>query len=119
VAPPTGALYTLWSDFEAAFRDAGGLDVVHPPGARGFGGRAELDWVERGEKMNDDDVSAASAQWRTFVETAPPYPRQLFSGRGIVTTGGGLRYMVPVWVSINMLRRAVRPQLRPLTYSRP
>ena len=34
------------------------------------------------------------------------------AGRGIVTTGGGLKYMVPVWVSINMLRRAVRAASR-------
>ncbi len=106
MAPPEGALYSLWADFEASFREAGGLDVVHPPGARGFGGRPETDWVARGERMAEKDVAAARTQWRSFVEGAPQYPRGTFSGRGIVTTGGGLRYMVPVWVSINMLRRA-------------
>ncbi len=107
-APRPGALFQLWSDFEVSFRDAGGLDVVRPPGTRGFGGKPEVDWVARGEAMADADVAAARAQWRAFVAGSPPYPRGLFSGRGIVTTGGGLRYMVPVWVSINMLRRAVR-----------
>lgn len=110
VVPKTGALYPLWAAFEKTFRAAGGLQVVRPPSARGFGGLPEVDWVARGEAMDDDDVATARKQWRRFVADAPPYPADLFAGRGIVTTGGGLRYMVPVWVSINMLRRAVRPQ---------
>ena len=103
-----GTLHSLWADFENSFRDSGGLDVVRPPDGRGFGGRPEADWVARGETMKEADVAAARQQWLAFVDLAPPYPRNYYSGRGIVTTGGGLRYMVPVWVNINMLRRAVR-----------
>ena len=103
-----GTLHSLWADFENSFRDSGGLDVVRAPDGRGFGGRPEADWVARGETMKEADVAAARQQWLAFVDLAPPYPRNYYSGRGIVTTGGGLRYMVPVWVNINMLRRAVR-----------
>jgi len=107
-APAVGALYPLWAAFEKAFRQAGGLQVVHPPSKRGFGGLPDVDWVARGEAMDDDDVATARTQWRRFAAQTPEYPADLFTGRGIVTTGGGLKYMVPVWVSINMLRRAVR-----------
>ena len=106
--PRLGALFPLWTAFERAFRLAGGLQVVRPPGKRGFGGMPDVDWGARGEEMEQEDVTIARKQWRRFVAEAPEYPPQLFSGRGIVTTGGGLKYMVPVWVSINMLRRAVR-----------
>jgi hypothetical protein len=111
--PPLGMLYPLWTAYERAFRLAGGLQVVRPPGKRGFGGLPEVDWVARGEEMEPEDVATARKQWRRFVAEAPEYPQELFSGRGIVTTGGGLKYMVPVWVSINMLRRAVRAAVRP------
>ena len=111
--PRPGALYPLWTAFERAFRLAGGLQVVRPPGKRGFGGMPDVDWVARGEAMEAEDVATARKQWRRFVNEAPEYPEALFSGRGIVTTGGGLKYMVPVWVSINMLRRAVRAASRP------
>ena len=110
--PRVGALYPLWTAFERAFRLAGGLQVVRPPGKRGFGGMPDVDWVARGEEMEAEDVATARKQWRRFVSEAPEYPADLFSGRGIVTTGGGLKYMVPVWVSINMLRRAVRAASR-------
>lgn len=102
--PPSRALELLWARFEVAFRDAGGLDVVAPPGVRGFGGRADVDWVARGVRMKESDVQRARGQWRHFVAHMPPYPEKLFRGRGIITTGGGVKYMVPLLVSIRIVR---------------
>jgi alpha 1,2-mannosyltransferase len=51
------------------------------------------------------DVERVRAQWQAFVRHAPPYPVGNFSGRGIVTLAGGLRYTVPAWVNVHMLRR--------------
>jgi len=103
-APPIGTLYATWTSFENAFRDSGGLEVVLPPGPRGYGGRPDVDWVARGESMSDADVLKARNQWKDYMGRIPEYPGELFGGRGIVTTGGGLKYMVPTIVSIYMIR---------------
>ena len=106
-APPLGALYPTWSAFEDAFRASGGLEVVQPPGSRGFGGGPDVDWVARGERMADADVLKARLQWTDYMERVPAYPGEsMFKGRGIVTTGGGLKYMVPALVSVYMIRNA-------------
>ena len=105
-APLPGSLFPLWREFEDAFREAGGLEVVSAPGTRGFGGGPDADWVARGERMSAEDVLTARTQWLSFMARAPAYPAEkFFSGRGIVTTGGGLRYMVPTLVSVYMIRR--------------
>jgi hypothetical protein len=39
-----------------------------------------------------------------FIETIPPFPNT-FSGRGIVTCGGGVGYFTTAWVCIHQLRR--------------
>ena len=40
------------------------------------------------------------------AQTAPPYPAERFSGRGIVLCGGGETYFPCAWVCIQMLRRS-------------
>ena len=102
--PSPKALHSVWFHFERAFRTSGGLDVVAPPGTRGFGGNPDVDWVARGEAMSAADVATARRQWVNFVAHMPPYPAAVFHGRGIVLTGGGMRYMVPLLVSIKVLR---------------
>lgn len=102
--PLPGALFSTWQRFEDAFRTAGGLDAVQPHGVRGFGGGPEVDWVARGERMPPDSILKARTQWKAFLTHMQAYPRKLFAGRGIVLTGGGTRYMVPMLVSIRMLR---------------
>ena len=47
----------------------------------------------------------AQTQWRTFLRESPAYPPEAFEGQGIVILAGGLTYMVPAWVNIQMLRR--------------
>lgn len=124
-APP--ALTAQWAAFEDAFRTSGGLDVVRPPGPRDFGAAPEADWVSRGcdgrpptrmslvacssppsrpprERMAASDVDNARSQWTAFVAATPPYPPDVFSGRGVVMTGGGPKYFIPVFVSLRMLR---------------
>jgi hypothetical protein len=71
---------------------AGGLDVVLPPGMRGFGGWPTVDFAAAGARMRAHDVATASAQWRAFAASAPAYPlprdgHALFSGRGVVIIG--------------------------------
>ena len=45
----------------------------------------------------------ASARASAFLDTLPPYPGT-FSGRGIVTCAGGVRYLTCAWVLIKILR---------------
>lgn len=42
------------------------------------------------------------------MSSAPAYPADMFEGRGIVILAGGLTYLVPAWVNIQMLRRTGR-----------
>ena len=55
--------------------------------------------------MSQESVSKAQRQWRGFLERAPPYPSTMH-GRGIVICGGGLKYIVPAWVNVQMIRRS-------------
>ena len=50
-------------------------------------------------------LSQAVRQQKRFVETMPPHSShaQLYSGQGIVLTGGG-RYLTQTWVALNLLR---------------
>ena len=75
---------------------ADGLDTVLPPGARGFGGGPDVDFVAAGLRMTDEEVARARAQWRTFLAAVPAYPDEaaaglqataLFQGRGVVMIG--------------------------------
>lgn len=46
-------------------------------GRREFGGRAEHDWVVRGEHIQHDKLVEARRQWRTFIGMAPEYPEKV------------------------------------------
>ena len=63
-----------------------------------------MDFVAAGLRMTEEEVARARAQWRTFAATSPAYP-PMFTGRGIVSIGGGLRYLPPAWVALRALRR--------------
>ncbi len=58
-----------------------------------------------------DAVKRAQAQLETFQQGAPPYPKTLFKGKGIVIMAGGLTYFVPAWINIHMLRKTGMPQV--------
>ena len=64
-----------------------------PPGARGFGGGPDVDFVAAGLRMTEEEVARSRAQWRSFAASAPPYPgaagsdEPLFRGRGVVMIG--------------------------------
>jgi YD repeat-containing protein len=49
-------------------------------------------------------VANAAVEAVAFLTSVPRYPGA-FSGRGIVTCAGGVRYLTCAWVQINMLRR--------------
>lgn len=58
-----------------------------------------------------DAIKRAQAQLETFQQGAPPYPKTLFKGKGIVLMAGGLTYFVPAWINIHMLRKTGMPQV--------
>lgn len=64
------------------------------------------------------DIDQRKEEWKTFVQFSPPYPENLFSGRGIAIAAGvfhvssqptkfnlGGKYMSQAIVSINVLRK--------------
>jgi hypothetical protein len=94
IAPPDlapasrAAVRELWAAMDAAFVGAGGLHVVLPPGRRGFGGTAEVDFVAAGKRMPPADVAAAKRQLAGFRQAAPSLPGvAVFGGRGVVLVG--------------------------------
>lgn len=56
-------------------------------------------------KISQDEKDHYRQLSREAIAGIKPYPRGLFSGRGIVICGGGSRYFTCAWVCINMLRR--------------
>ena len=94
IAPPDlvpasrTAVRDLWAAMDAAFVGAGGLHVVLPPGRRGFGGTAEVDFVAAGKRMPPADVVTARRQLAGFRQAAPSHPGvAVFGGRGVVLVG--------------------------------
>lgn len=51
-------------------------------------------------------------EWTRLMSASPAYPPGAFKGRGIVIPGGGLKYIISVYVNIRMLR-CVRFSLPP------
>eukprot|EP00877_Chromochloris_zofingiensis_P001671 jgi/Chrzof1/11504/UNPLg00437.t1 len=49
-------------------------------------------------------VESARLQFEAFKANLPPYPIGVFQGRGIVTVGGGMRYIIPAWINVHQLR---------------
>jgi len=95
VAPSqVAAARQLWLAVDAAFVAAGALDVVLPPGVRGFGGAPDVDFVAAGLRLPPQHVAVARAQWRAYAATLPPFPTgpaSPFAGRGIVIVGCAAR----------------------------
>lgn len=91
----------LWDTLSETFikRD---LSAMKMPGKRTLG----WDWVRLGLKLKQSDVAFLRDHVRAVESELLPYPEGLFEGRGVVTIGGGLKYLVPAWVMINMLRRS-------------
>ncbi len=73
--------------------------------------------------MAEGDVRRLAEAVAGVLRDAPPYPGEgegegegggaaagagaggVFHGRGVVMVGGGLRYLVPAWVNLHVLRR--------------
>lgn len=91
----------IWDKIDVAYQ-AAVTSAIKPPGVR----TTEEDWVSAGKRMSHADVAAAQGQWEAFLRAAPEYPDSVLSGRGIVMIGGGLRYSMPAWVAIHMIRRS-------------
>jgi len=65
------------------------------------------DFAREGRRLPARDVAAVRAALDAFLAAAPPFPPAgTFRGRGIVLVGGGLRYLVPAWIGVHMLRAA-------------
>ena len=55
------------------------------------------------------NIHFAGIACEKFISTIPAYPRERYTGRGIVICGGGSKYFTSAWVCINMLRRCGCP----------
>lgn len=64
------------------------------------------DFVREKRRLPPATVSRARAALDGFLSAVPSYPSAAFKGRGIVFVGGGLRYLVPAWIGVHMLRAA-------------
>jgi alpha 1,2-mannosyltransferase len=58
-----------------------------------------------GIKFNEEDIQILQADWKSYVQKIPKFPKKRYSGRGIVYTAGGIGYITCAWVSINLLRQ--------------
>ncbi|GLC36605.1 hypothetical protein PLESTM_000470500 [Pleodorina starrii] len=91
-----------------------------------------VDWVLEGRRMREADVDKLAATVTGLLRDLPPYPDAgveevdaagtvsssgtggefpaaspppMFSGRGVVMVGGGMRYLTPAWTNLHLLRR--------------
>lgn len=65
---------------------------------------AAFETAREGRSGPDPDISRAFHEWQRFLEIAPGYPRGAFAGRGIVIPGGGVVYIISVYVNVRLLR---------------
>jgi hypothetical protein len=49
-------------------------------------------------------VSYVRSRLTSFQAAMPTYPAAAFGGRGLVTVGGGMRYIIPAWIMVHQLR---------------
>lgn len=56
-------------------------------------------------KLKKTFIKRLKSEWKSFVQTIPPYPPQ-FSGKGIVMCAGGLSYFTCAWIAIKAIRRS-------------
>jgi hypothetical protein len=64
------------------------------------------DFVREGARIPAGTVAFVRARRVAFSAAVPAYPADAFAGRGIVTVGGGMRYIVPAWIMVHQLRHA-------------
>ncbi|KAI8468938.1 MAG: mannosyltransferase putative-domain-containing protein [Monoraphidium minutum] len=62
------------------------------------------DFVREGKRIPPATVSFVRSRLNGFMAEMPPYPAAAFSGRGLVTVGGGMRYIIPAWIMVHQLR---------------
>ncbi|KAG2501658.1 hypothetical protein HYH03_000162 [Edaphochlamys debaryana] len=119
---------SIWQvvDALAAKHDPGDVTV---PGPR----TNKVDWVMEGRLMPERDILSLQRTMSGLLSDLPPFPdvhaaeadsvlaaeagtstavaeavarEPVFRGRGVVMVGGGLRYMVPAWVALHVLRKS-------------
>lgn len=56
-------------------------------------------------------MQSVRSQLNGLLAAIPAYPPDAFSGRGIVTVGGGMRYIVPAWMMVHQLRHLGRSRV--------
>ncbi|GBF98544.1 pantothenate synthetase [Raphidocelis subcapitata] len=86
-----------------AVRDAiqrHGIRGATVPGVRD----STRDFVREGRRISGATVALVRSQLDSLLRSAPPYPEGAFSGRGVVTVGGGVKYLVPAWLLVHQLR---------------
>lgn len=92
IKPPSGfdeaSLIQLWSGLELSFTSHGPspAHLVKP------GGHKDDDPVEEVREqvgMSDGDANASRETHEAFVREIPPYPTDLFAGKGVVMLAGG------------------------------
>lgn len=82
---------------------------MHHPAAVLPGKRTEAsDWVFDDQRLSAQAVAALHDSFAAFRQEAPAAPAEIWSGRGIVMVGGGLKYMVSAWINIHLLRAVAR-----------
>eukprot|EP00038_Savillea_parva_P008807 m.179304 g.179304 ORF g.179304 m.179304 type:complete len:934 (+) comp14731_c0_seq1:162-2963(+) len=61
-------------------------------------------WSLRYWAAAEAEIKTRAEEWTSFMKALPDYPKDTFSGRGIVIVAGG-KYLEPALVMIKMLRR--------------
>ena len=102
VVKPSFSVLTL---FKELVHTAGSpLEVEMPRGSRGD---VRTDFVTYGRRMSAKSVEKTRTRVQEFIKNAPEYPKDTFSGRGIVIVGGNQsKYQTSYWVAIHALRRS-------------
>lgn len=89
----------VWSAVRGAVL-AHSIANASAPGVR----NSSHDFVREGARVEAATTAFVRRQLAAFMAAAPAYPQGTFSGRGIVTIGGGMRYIIPAWMAVHQLR---------------
>ena len=60
---------------------------------------------EAGFQFSEEAVIVLRTEWQNFAKKITRYPKK-FSGKGVVYTAGGVKYITCAWVSISLLRNS-------------
>ncbi len=55
--------------------------------------------------MNPEEIARYQGLAREVIANPPPYPKERYTGRGVVVCGGGARYFTCAYVCLSMLRQ--------------